>query len=117
MKKLIFLFTTFISLNLYSQLELPLPQSNYEQVGPYCDTNKCGRWITYYKDGNIAMVETFDEEGRLKGERFTFRTDGTVKHYTEWEYGIKVGKEIFFDENGYPIEVIYIKKNDSHKKR
>ena len=81
----------------------------YEQVGPYCDTNKCGRWLTYYKNGEVAMVETFDENGKLKGERVTFRTDGTIKHYTEWKEGVKVGKEIYFDEKGYPTEVTYHK--------
>lgn len=81
----------------------------YEQVGPRCDTNKCGRWLTYYGNGEVAMVETFDETGRLKGERVTFTTSGVIKHYTEWSKGIKVGKEIFFDEKGYPTQVIYHK--------
>ena len=52
------------------------------------------------------MVETFDDKGKLKGERVTFTTDGVIKHYTEWKDGIKVGKEIFFDEKGYPTKVI-----------
>jgi len=82
---------------------------DYEQVGPYCDTNKCGRWLTYYPNGEVAMVETFDENGKLKGERVTFTTNGVIKHYTEWKNGAKVGKEIYFDEKGYPTKVIYNK--------
>ena len=78
----------------------------YEQVGPYCDTNKCGRWLTYYPNGEVAMVETFNEQGELTGERVTFRMDGTIKHYTEWRYGYKIGKEIYFDEKGYPTQFI-----------
>lgn len=93
----------------YSQTKIELPNNNYEQVGPYCDTNKCGRWLTYYENGEVAMVETFDENGKLKGERVTFRTDGTIKHYTEWKEGVKCGKEIRFNEKGYPLEVIYHK--------
>jgi len=90
--------------SLHAELELPLTE--YEQVGPRCDTNKCGRWLTYYSNGEVAMVETFDDRGQLTGERVTFRTDGTIKHYTEWLHGYKVGKEIYFDETGYPIRVI-----------
>jgi len=82
---------------------------NYEQVGPYCDTNKCGRWLTYYENGEVAMVETFDETGKLKGERVTFTTNGVIKHYTEWKEGVKVGKEIYFDEKGYPTQIVYHK--------
>ena len=82
----------------------------YEQVGPYCDTNKCGRWLTYYPNGEVGMVETFDENGKLKGERVTFRTDSSIKHYTEWKDGIKVGKEIFFNEQGEPKKIIYNNK-------
>jgi len=55
----------------------------------------------------VAMVETFDDNGKLKGERVTFTTEGVIKHYTEWKEGVKVGKEIFFDEKGYPKEFIY----------
>jgi antitoxin component YwqK of YwqJK toxin-antitoxin module len=91
------------------QINLPMVETYYEQVGPRCDTNKCGRWLTYYPNGEVAMVETFDDLGFLKGERVTFRMDGTIKHYTEWKKGIKVGKEILFDEKGYPTEVIYHK--------
>jgi hypothetical protein len=38
-------------------------------------------------------------------------TSGIIKHYTEWRNGVKVGKEIFFDEKGYPTKVIYNKEN------
>lgn len=106
MKKIILTVALAVSFGSFSQNELELPLTEYEQVGPYCDTNKCGRWLTYYDNGEVAMVETFDEQGLLTGERVTFRTDGTIKHYTEWRYGYKTGKEIFFDETGYPIRVI-----------
>ena len=111
MKKLILTVALAVSFGSFSQNELELPLTEYEQVGPYCDTFKCGRWLTYYEHGEVAMVETFDDRGRLKGERVTFRTDGTIKHYTEWSNGVKVGKEIFFDENGYPVRVVY---HDKH---
>ena len=111
MKKLILTVALAVSFGSFSQNELELPLTEYEQVGPYCDTNKCGRWLTYYEHGEVAMVETFDDRGRLKGERVTFRTDGTIKHYTEWSNGVKVGKEIFFDEKGYPVRVIYVDKH------
>ena len=109
MKKMILTMGILVSCISYSQETNWLSPVNYEQVGPYCDTNKCGRWLTYYENGEVAMVETFDENGKLKGERVTFRTDGTIKHYTEWKEGIKVGKEIRFDEKGYPTEVTYHK--------
>lgn len=111
MKKLVITVIALLSFSAFSQTqEFNLTDTvNYEQVGPYCDTNKCGRWLTYYEHGEVAMVETFDENGKLKGERVTFRTDGTIKHYTEWKNGVKVGKEIFFDEKGYPVQVIYHK--------
>jgi len=106
MKKMILTMGILVSITSYSQKLNWLSPVKYEQVGPYCDTNKCGRWLTYYENGEVAMVETFDENGKLKGERVTFTTDGVIKHYTEWEDGIKVGKEIFFDEKGYPTKVI-----------
>jgi antitoxin component YwqK of YwqJK toxin-antitoxin module len=107
MKKLFLLAATLQSLTSFSQdLSLSSKKHHYEQVGPYCDTNKCGRWLTYYENGEVAMVETFDEKGKLKGERVTFTTGGIIKHYTEWKEGVKVGKEIYFDENGNPIRFI-----------
>lgn len=109
MKKMILTMGILVSCMSYSQDFNWTESVEYEQVGPYCDTNKCGRWLTYYENGEVAMVETFDENGKLKGERVTFRTDGTIKHYTEWKEGVKVGKEIYFDEKGYPTEVTYHK--------
>jgi antitoxin component YwqK of YwqJK toxin-antitoxin module len=106
MKKMILMMGILVSSISYSQIEIELPKSSYEQVGPYCDNCKCGRWLTYYENGEVAMVETFNEIGQLKGERVTFTTDGVIKHYTEWKDGVKVGKEIFFDEKGYPTKVI-----------
>jgi len=106
MKKMILTMGILVSITSYSQKLNWKDPIKYEQVGPYCDTNKCGRWLTYYENGEVAMVETFDDKGKLKGERVTFTTDGVIKHYTEWEEGIKVGKEIFFDEKGYPTKVI-----------
>jgi len=113
MKKIILSVTLLLSFGSFSQ-EHDYNWNdtlNYEQVGPYCDTCKCGRWLTYYPNGEVAMVETFDEVGKLKGERVTFTTSGIIKHYTEWRNGVKVGKEIFFDEKGYPTKVIYNKEN------
>jgi antitoxin component YwqK of YwqJK toxin-antitoxin module len=111
MKKTVLSLTLLLSLGLFSQeQEFNWTSAvNYEQVGPYCDTYKCGRWLTYYENGEVAMVETFDETGKLKGERVTFTTSGVIKHYTEWKEGVKVGKEIYFDEKGYPTQVIYHK--------
>ena len=109
MKKIILSIGVLISCISYSQTEIELPNTEYEQIGPYCDSNKCGRWLTYYENGEVAMVEFFNEKGKLKGERVTFRIDGTIKHYTEWKNGVKVGKEIFFDKKGYPTQVIYHK--------
>ena len=114
MEKLIFIGWLMYSATITAQeeappIKLPLAETYYEQVGPYCDTNKCGRWLNYYENGEVAMVETFNEQGQLTGERVSFRTDGTIKHYTEWKNGVKVGKEIFFDEKGYPVQVIYHK--------
>lgn len=106
MKKMILTMGILVSITTYSQEPNWISPVKYEQVGPYCDTNKCGRWLTYYENGEVAMVETFDDKGKLKGERVTFTTDGVIKHYTEWKDGIKVGKEIFFDEKGYPTKVI-----------
>lgn len=77
-----------------------------EQDGQYCGENKCGPWTTYYKNGKVALVENFDENGKLSGERVTFRKDGTIKHYTEWKEGSKIGQEIYFDEKGYPTQFI-----------
>jgi len=107
MKKTILISAALLSFAAISQNEISLLKTDYEQVGPYCDTNKCGRWLTYYESGQVAMVETFDDNGKLKGERVTFTTEGVIKHYTEWKEGVKVGKEIFFDEKGYPKEFIY----------
>ena len=109
MKKMILIVGVLVSYISYSQEFNWTCSVEYEQVGPYCDTNKCGRWLTYYENGEVAMVETFDEVGKLKGERVTFTTSGVIKHYTEWKNGVKVGKEIFFDEKGYPTQVIYHK--------
>jgi antitoxin component YwqK of YwqJK toxin-antitoxin module len=111
MKKLIIIGTFFCYQTLFSQVDLNSSriETKQEQVGPYCDTNKCGRWLTYYDNGEIAMVETFDDNGKLKGERVTFTKLGVIKHYTEWKNGVKVGKEIYFDEKGYPEKIIYNK--------
>ena len=106
MKKMILTMGILVSITSYSQEPNWLYPVNYEQVGPYCDTNKCGRWLTYYKNGEVAMVETFDENGKLTGERVTFTIYGVIKHYTEWKDGVKVGREVFFDEKGWPIKVI-----------
>lgn len=112
MKKMILTMGILVSYVTHSQTKVEFNWTdtvNYEQVGPYCDTNKCGRWLTYYENGEVAMVETFDETGKLKGERVTFTTSGVIKHYTEWNEGVKVGKEIYFDEKGYPTQIVYHK--------
>lgn len=84
--------------------------SGLKQDGQYCGENKCGNWITYYKNGEVALVENFDENGKLSGQCVTFRNDGTIKHYTEWSDGLKIGREIYFDEKGHPSQIIDYKK-------
>lgn len=78
---------------------------NILESGNYIDDLKDGIIKWYYEDGNIKTIHD-SEKGHLTGEYIEYYKNGQVKHQGKYYLGGKIGKWIYFNENGEVIDQI-----------
>ncbi len=75
---------------------------NYEidkEVCNFKDDKKEGEYISYFKNGKIAMVCNFSNDN-LEGKCIYYFQNGTISMFCNYFNGTIVGEIIKFDENG-----------------
>ena len=62
---------------------------------------KDGKFIQYYKNGNMALTETYIE-GKIAGKRTKYWENGNKQSIQNYVNGLKTGEWILYFENGKP---------------
>ncbi len=53
----------------------------------------------YYEDGVIMQHGFYTEDGKLHASWESYNTDGSIKFYATYNYGVKVGVWIYWSED------------------
>ncbi|PKL35758.1 MAG: hypothetical protein CVV44_19720 [Spirochaetae bacterium HGW-Spirochaetae-1] len=81
--------------------------------GTFIYGKKNGIWISYFKNGNKQIRETYVND-TLHGSRLTFYESGMVHKEVWYRNGVKNGKFQEYYEDGKPMEICWYINDEKH---
>lgn len=104
MKKIIFLFVTFLALSscapkLTEQVEARFPNGQPQYVKTLNKSGDCVKWSEYYETGQLKMEGPM-KDGKREGEWKAYLPDGRIKSQGYFEDGQRTGAAKVYWDNG-----------------
>ncbi len=74
-----------------------------------------GKWTYYHNKTDAVMsTETYNDNGKLEGEKLVFYEDGQVAEKVFYKDGLMQGLNTWYSENGKVLKELLYKDNELH---